>query len=421
MEHNPVRVRGVRLGGWRMRRLAPLLGPFDQGLSSLTNFIPAVVVARSSGVAEFADVSLALVAVNLGLGVIRSLMGEVALAEVSAGSRIAEVGDDRSSTGSALVLAAAVAMVMLGAAASMDGRDLFGHPLALAALAVPLVTFQDHLRYVAFARARPEIACASDAAWLVVLAVVTVVALHDASWAAVLAGWAVTSLVGTVAASVLLRVVPRFGGLRPWLRATGHRGGRFTLEYLSVFGASSMALILIGSIGEATDLGAVRGLQLLASPALILLSGFGMSLPAALAPRLTEGRVMATVHVVAAVLAGVAVLACVPLLVLPGAAGRWLLGETWLVVSGLRWWAVPYVVFGAVTTVFRIGVRASRAESRSTGYQLSLMPVVIALPPLAAVTGGPAWCMAAVVLTTGLSSFAWYVAARRGPRPTATS
>lgn len=403
-----------------MQRLAPLLGPFDQGLSSLTNFVPAVVVARSSGIGDFAEISLALVAFNLGLGVIRSLMGEVALAEASAGSPIDEVGDDRSSTGSAVVLALGVAVVMLVAAVALDGTDLWHHPIALAAVALPVVTLQDHLRYVAFARGRPAVACVSDGLWLLVL-VGAVFALRGAAWQTVLVVWAATSGVGALAAVANLRVVPVFGGLARWLRATSHRGGRFTLEYLSVFGASSIALILIGSIGESEDLSAVRGLQLMASPALILLAGFGMSLPAALAPRLSGGSVLPTVHRVASALAGVGMLACVPLLVLPDAVGRWLLGETWEVVSGLRWLAVPYVVFGAITTVFRIGVRATRAESRSTTYQLSLMPVVIAVPPLVAWFGGAASCMAAIVFTTGLSAGGWYLAARRGPRVGAIS
>ncbi len=399
-------------------RFAPLVGPIDQGLSSLTNFIPAVLVARRSSVDDFADISLALLAVGLGLGLIRSFVGEVSLAEASTGSTAELASDDHSSTGAAVLLAVGCSVVMLAVALIIGGGPITDHPLALAAFALPFVTYQDHLRYVSFARSRGLVACVSDGLWLAVLAVAVLVLPQDTEWVTVFVVWALASAAGSVASVVMLRVFARVRHAGGWIRGTMGRGGRFALEYVSTFGASSLALMLIGAIREEGDLAAVRGLQLMASPALILLGGFGMTLPAALAHRLGAAELLRTMRTFSVRLAAVGAVACVPLVMLPRRVGTWLLGDTWSLVSGIRWLAIPYVVFGAITAIFKVGVRASRAESRSSRYQLFLVPVVMLAPPVAAAIGGPLTCMLSVVVGTGVTAGAWYLAARRGPRTT---
>ena len=66
---------------WRSPAFRRLLGPFDQGLSSLSNFLPAALVAKASTGADFALVSIVLLATTFGLGVVRSLTGEIQIAE----------------------------------------------------------------------------------------------------------------------------------------------------------------------------------------------------------------------------------------------------------------------------------------------------------------------------------------------------
>ena len=64
----------------------------------------------------------------------------------------------------------------------------------IAGLVLPLISYQDHLRYIAFASDRPSIACVVDFAWIVVFVALYVAfpTWHD--WQAVAVLWGISGL-----------------------------------------------------------------------------------------------------------------------------------------------------------------------------------------------------------------------------------
>ena len=162
----------------RTARAARVLGRaggalVDQVLSSGTQLLLIVLVARQADPTTFGAVSLALLTHGSSC---RSCagVGEVVLLRCR---------DDRSAARSEgcrglflALLAGMVAALGLGGASAVVGGQV-GHFLLVMVLAAPPVYLQDVLRYVAYGAGRVQDAIVGDAVWLVVQVAVSAIVL----------------------------------------------------------------------------------------------------------------------------------------------------------------------------------------------------------------------------------------------------
>jgi O-antigen/teichoic acid export membrane protein len=397
----------------RLPQVRRLLGPADQALSSMSNFLPAALVARESTPGDFALVSIVLLTTNFGLGIVRSLTGEIQIAE-NRGSERAEDQVDREvgSASAAVLVSAVLGLVFVGISLLLHTNHDLSTATLVAGLVLPLISYQDHLRYVAFASDRPSIACVVDFAWIALFVGAFIAFPSWREWQQIAILWGVSGLLSSIP-GVIARWIPvRLAAGVQWLRRTHHRGRYFAVEFLSVRGASTLALLALGRFGTQNALAVVRALQLLVSPVLVIFSGFALSLPLALNARMSGPTGMRALHRTMFRLGILATVFCVPFLVAPEAVGRSILGETWQIAYPSRIFLLPYVIFISAGVACRIMIRAVGAERRAVRLQLYVAPTVVFGPLLAAVTFGSRGAVGAVVITSGFTVAAWYVVAR---------
>jgi len=147
--------------GQRILRLS------DQGLSSLSNFILSVGLARALAPREFGFVSLVVLTSIALMSVTRGTVGEVMLVHVA-----------RDQSGTSVPLAGGLKVALLiGSSAMLIGGIFvaFAPPnlkiaVLLITLAFPLIAVQDALRYAFLSKQQSGRACLIDATWVVVCA-----------------------------------------------------------------------------------------------------------------------------------------------------------------------------------------------------------------------------------------------------------
>ena len=133
---------------------------------------------------------------------------------------------------------------------------------------LPLIAVQDGVRYVAFARRRPELAVASDAAWAVSqgAALLVVIVLEAETAALLLAGWGVGALGGATVGMWLLGVTPWGGRPRRWLRASWRLSSWLLTQAALSHGSVQVSTMMVGALLGAEAVGGFRALHTLVMP-----------------------------------------------------------------------------------------------------------------------------------------------------------
>ncbi len=262
-------------------RQPAVVGLLDQGVSSLTNFVTALVAARLVGPALFGSVSLALVVAYTTVALGRALVGEPLLANIAPQR---PQGPDMvpDALGLAVVLGVLSAVVIAAAGLiRLPILDIF----PLVAIWLPVMLVQDALRYAAFARLRAEVALASDVAWAAVQFVALAVLLSSGQPGpgAIIATWGAGSAVGALTAMLLLRTHVSTQ-VASWFRAT-RSYSMWLLPQLVLVQLTYQASLFVVALafGEAV-LGGLRAMQTVTMPVFILLT----AAQAITVPRLTR-------------------------------------------------------------------------------------------------------------------------------------
>jgi hypothetical protein len=393
----------------KRRRYVALLGPLDQAASSLTNFVVPMAVASRGTIADFAAISTAMLITTLGLGVLRSISGDVLISR-------GMVPEPASRQNFVSAVPRLVSSFVFAALFLLIALNLVFHfkvvALEVGVIGLMAVGIQDALRYLAFADGRGEVALASDAIWLVGVAAMVVVA-HWQHWAWAYAIWAASSLPASITAWIMLRRPIPVGNLRTWLKDTWPAGRSFLTEYLSVGGAATAGLLLLAASAAAPVVAAVRGVQFLAMPLGVLVAGGAMTLPRALAAKLTsETRNQAFWKSLAAITV-TSIIGSLCLVLIPRAVGERLLGASWAKISPVRLWLPIYVTASAIGMLARTTVRLLHAEMRTARRQLAVAPMCLLGPALGAKFGGASGAMGAIASTTIAVAAVWFWEARQ--------
>ncbi|MFN8185037.1 MAG: oligosaccharide flippase family protein [Candidatus Nanopelagicales bacterium] len=301
----------------------------DQGLSAMTNFVMAFIIARNVSAEEFGQFSVAFLVFTLVIGVQRALIGSPLSINYSA-----VVGEGRrhaacDSFGAVLWLTLPVSVGLLVTAAITAGtaRETW----FILAMFMPLLIGQDVCRMAFIAWERPQLATLNDAVWTVIQ--FTLIAAVIASWhvsaATMVLTWGVAAGVAAVLGMLQLRAWPDLRGGLKWLRANVGVSGYLLAEYLLGVGTFQGGILIFGSFLGVTDVGSLRAAQVLTGPLGILAQAvFAFGVPE-IARRRLPARPMWLSAMASAGLVTIAVLYTVALLLMPDTWGEALLGETW--------------------------------------------------------------------------------------------
>jgi O-antigen/teichoic acid export membrane protein len=366
-------------------------GIADQGMSSLTNFLLAVYVARTLGAVQFGAFSLAYVTYGFALNVSRGLATDPLMVRFSGTYLPTWRRAVAACTGTAVIVGlvagacASAAGLLLGGAAGMGFIAL--------GLTMPGLLLQDSWRYSFFTLGRSHHAFINDAVWAAVL-LPSLAFLQESGHASVfwfVFAWGATAAVGAAIGPVQARVVPSLAGAWEWLSRHRDLGSRFAAEGTtsSVGGQlrSYSAALLLGLAA----VGYVQAANTLMGPFRIVVVGMTlMMLPeAARLPRRSPRHL--PLFCVAAG-AGLTLLGLawgvVLLVAMPRGLGHLMLGSIWRPVYPLVLPATIANMGVCAAMSAGVGLHALGAARRSLRSEVISSALGVACAIVGAATGG---------------------------------
>ena len=393
-------------------------GSAHQALSSLTNFVLGIVVARTVGLTEFGAFGLAFTAYLIVTGVGRAVTGQPMLIRYSGVDAAAWRRGAAAATGSAAVIGLGSSILALAIALASDG------PLRAAFLALTLVlpglVVQDSWRFAFFADNRGRDAFLNDLLWAIVQLTAFLVAIALGGGTVFLGsprlGGAATlaALFGIAQARLLPRDYrdPPLVDRAPRPPAGVHRE---TAAYIL---AGQLVLYAIGLVAGLAVVGALRAAQILLGPLNVVVQGFYLvAVPEAVRVLRTSARRFEQLCLVAGLaLAGVAIGWTLFLVLLPESVGEALLGDVWppahsvLLAWGLAFAAIN-LGYGA-----SIGLRALAAAPRTLRAAVVTSVLGFVGAVAGAVVGGLQGTANGFLITQVVGIGVWWWEFRRGMR-----
>lgn len=376
-----------------------VLGFADQGVSSLTNVLLVVSVARVSSPGSYGAFALCLTGLTFTMAIQRNSLGTLfKVRGVSHEDNFADVEArtmfSLSLTYVVIGLTITVTMGYLAGALGPSSTSLW-----LLVLFGQLIMLQDVLRCAALAYRRPASALLSDVAWLVAVVVpLTADVASDAITVTALGytlAWLFGLGLGLVVLLLALRARFHFRGAYGWVLRNVADLWRLLAQATLAQTVPVVVAILVATFLSLNDTGALRGAQLLIGPLALLFTAVRLVIVPELVredkdPRL-ERLGSAAVLLIAVGWGGV-------LSLIPDSVGTSLLGETWTLASVIvPITALEYVVYA--TAVMPQAV----LEARSRFSQILVLRVAYAATSIALVS---------IALVTGeLTNVAWALVA----------
>jgi O-antigen/teichoic acid export membrane protein len=385
----------------------------DQGLSSGSNFVLAILVAQSATAAEYGQFALATSVYWLVLGGMRALIAEPLLIIQSGHG-----GSRRDiSAGVALAVTVSVAAAAVGVALGL-GIGWGAVPVLLVCL--PVLIWQDMLRYSAFCLERPREALISDGVWLALLVscgALVLIGGHQLSVEHWILLWAGSSLAPMLFASARLGVWPAVAAQAGWWRQSRRQAAPMFGDFLVYTGAENLVVFLVPLVSSLALLGQIKAAQVVNGPLSVLLSAATIAALPLMARQAGAGVVPVRTGLLAGLAMGaVAVVYGIALLVLPQSWGELLFGETWSGVGILpALLAFQFALLG-VSVGAQLVLRATGQAGRLLVIRLLVAPVVVGVPLVAVWLGGTVAYGLAESGVAGLLGAVWWALVVRGRR-----
>jgi O-antigen/teichoic acid export membrane protein len=307
-------------------------GLADQVVSSFTNFLLGLLIARTVGPKDLGAFTLAFATYTLSLGAVRAVGGKLVVVRHSAVSSERWREGVKGSAGTALMVGVIVGGGCLVAGAVVGGS--LRVVLTILGLFLPALLVQDAWRLGFFARGRGGAAFLNDMVWAVVMltaiAVLGLVGRPSVAWFTFT--WAGAGSVAALAGMLQIKVLPShpLAAFR-WLR--GHRdlAPRFLAEFGITQGTGNLILFGIGSLTGLAQLGRLRAGQIALGPLNVLFAGVGLVNTPEGVRLLRESprRLLHGCRWISLALASAALAWGTLLLALPRGIGEILLGASW--------------------------------------------------------------------------------------------
>ena len=249
----------------------------DQLLSSGTNFLLGLLVARTVGVRDLGAFSVAYATFTFSLGGVRSVATELLVIRHSALSAHEWRDGIKRAAGTALLAGIVIGAGSLIAGAILGGA--VGTVLTILGVSLPFLLVQDVSRFALLARERGAAAFVSDAAWAAVMftafALLRNAGVASVTWFTL--SWAAAGCVAAAVGLLQLKLLP--GGpiaAITWIRSHSDIAPRFLAEFAITTGVSMMTVFAIGGIAGLDDLGRLRAAEILLGPLNIMFGGVGL-------------------------------------------------------------------------------------------------------------------------------------------------
>ncbi len=387
----------------------------DQALSSLTNFILGVLIARSVSAVDFGVFSIAFTTYFMMLGVSRALATEPFIV------RFPGLAEDewrrgvRAASGSAL--AVGVALGIATAAAGLAIQGSLGTALLILGVLLPGLLLQDCWRFVFFAHRRGASAFFNDLVWAVVLipSVAILSVTGHASVGSLMLAWGAAAAAGALFGLAQSRTLPRPLQIIPWLREQRDLAPRFFGEFAVRTAGGQLGTYAIGAVVGLAAVGALRAGDMLLGPINILSLAIGLAgVPEAVRlARTNLARFRSAAVLLSAAMVAVAATWGGITLLLPSSVGTEILGPSW---EGARTLLLPLVLAQAGAASLAgpaTGLRALAAAQRSLRLRIGLSVVTLAATIAAAALGGIVAAAWAIATMAWVGSALWWIEFRR--------
>lgn len=349
----------------------------DQIVSSLSNFMLVVFVARNSSPTEFGQFSLGYIILVFFLGFQRSLVGEVLLVRFSNGKMTRMIQSHALGLTFLVGLLGGCVLAVGSVAAPAQSAAIW----IVLAISCVVVLLQDSARYVFIARNESGSALLLDTIWAVLsIAVMAWMLTWRAAPHLVVAAWTVGAAVSLIIAMIMLRSGPRpVGGVRLFV---GNKdiSVRFAAEYSSLNLSTTVVWFALAGLLGSSGIAALRGASLLFSP---LNTGFNAvriaMIPELIRTRSTHlfrRRMLETGTILLAACLGWGVL----VLLAPKSIGHVLLGSIWDEAATLRWPNFIQAIAMVGYTVVLAYYRATEMHRQSTWMRGVLAGATLAIP-----------------------------------------
>ena len=390
-----IAARGIPAAlSWRLVRQASgrlTWGLADQGMSTLTNFLLSIFVARTLGATQFGAFSLAYLTFGFALNASRGLSIEPLLIRFSGTDLRTWRRAAAGCTGTALLVGLAAGACALAAAPLVGGTT--GLAFIALGLTLPGLLLQDSWRYSFFALGRGHHAFINDTVWAAVqipLLVFLKMSGHANVFWFVLA-WGVAATVAAAIGSLQARVVPNLAGATVWLSRHRDLGPRYLAENTGGNAADTLRGYIVSWILGLAAVGYIQAAGVLMGPFKILFFGVGMmTIPEA--ARLLRRSPRHLPLFCAAVSAGLTLLALawgvVLLVALPRGLGHLMLGSLWRPTYPLVLPATLAIMAMCATTGAGIGLHALGAARRSLRAVILSSVLIVACALVGALIGG---------------------------------
>lgn len=273
----PMSVQQRRMSGGR----GAVLTLADQAVSSASNFVVGVLVARAGGANALGSFGIALLIWLTILGTQRALITEPMTVVGSTDSRDAQLREGMLASLGLGAVSASVLTVVAGVFL-LIGVDAV--PVLALAPWIPSLLFQDYWRGMAFRLQRAHHALINDVVFAAVQGIVTVAlfALDAENITTFIASWGVGATAGAIIGLLLAQVRvhrPGPGGFAH-LRTLWPRSRWYLAEFGTTFPSDQGCLLLFSVLLGTTGFGVYRaGASLLGPVAVIFLAGGNAGLP----------------------------------------------------------------------------------------------------------------------------------------------
>ena len=315
---------GRRLAGRASWNLA------DQIVSSATNLLLSVIVARALSAEGFGAFAVAFAVYSFLVGASRAMINQPLVVRYVPQGEDAFRAAARAAAGSAVLLGTACGVIALVVGLVLGGDT--GASLAAIGLLMPALLLQDTWRAVFIAEGRPQAAFVNDSIWAVVqfAAVGVLLAFGQTNGPAMILGWGGAALIAALCGGLQFRGHPTPTRSVPWLKQQRDLLGYYGAGFLTVLGANQVALLLLAAIGSPAVVGALRAAQVVLGP--INLAGYSVQAFAQpeIARRQSSGREALRIAVlISGSILLIDLIWGLILLLLPDAVGAALLGASW--------------------------------------------------------------------------------------------
>ncbi len=374
--------RGGRRLGW---------GAADQGMSSLTNFLLSVYVARTLGAVAFGVFSLAYVTYAFALNASRGLCTDPFVVRFSGVDPPTWRRAVARCTGTALIVG-----LVTGACAIVAGRLLGGTAglgfLALG-LTLPGLLLQDSWRYAFFAQGRGHHAFINDTVWAAVLipslAFLRISGHANVFW--LVFAWGASAAAGAAIGPLQAKVMPSLAGAWEWLVRHRDLAPRYLAEGSASTASTQLRTYGFDLILGLAAVGYIQAATTLMGPFRIVFLGMGLFMVPEAAILLRRSSRHLSLFCLAAS-GGMALLGLawgvLLLVALPRGLGHLMLGSIWrptypLVLPTTLWVMGTGALSGAL-----VGLHALAAARRSLSAALFVSALGLASSLAGAMTAG---------------------------------